>query len=97
MLEYKSYRKYEDIPENKEVFNHGFKHFETDKSDIYILIACESDELYENDQLVNFWSKKLMNKEIEMRNFKITGWSFMTLVKRNNFLKGREYVCSSIQ
>ena len=31
--------------------------------------------------------KKIINKEIENRNFKLTGWPFMTLVKRNNFFK----------
>ena len=87
MLDFKSYIKYEDIPENKEIFIYSFKHVKTDKTDNYILIGSESDELYENDKLFNFWSNKYINKEIENRNFKITGWPFMTLVKRNNFFK----------
>ena len=39
--------------------------------------------------LSNFWSKKFTNKEIEKRDFKITGWPFMTLVRRNNILKNQ--------
>ena len=50
-----------------------------------MIISCNSDELYENDKLFNIWSNKIINKEIEKRIFKITGWSFMTLVKKNNF------------
>ena len=87
MLDFKSYIKYEDIPENKEIFVYSFKPIQTDKVDNYILIASESDELHENDELFNIWSNKLINKEIENRNFKLTGWPFMTLVKRNNFFK----------
>ena len=87
MMDFKTYIKYEDIPENKEIFIYSFKHIKTDKVDNYILIASESDELHENDKLFNFWSNKLINKEIENRNFKLTGWPFMTLVKRNNFFK----------
>ena len=87
MISYKSYIKYEDISENKEIFIYGFKHVKTDKIDNYILIASESDELHENDKLFNIWSNKLINKEIENRNFKLTGWPFITLVKRNNFFK----------
>ena len=60
-----------------------------------MLIGSESDELYENDKLFNFWSNKFINKEIENRNFKLTGWPFMTFllipffydVKRNNFFE----------
>ena len=85
MMDYKSYTKNENIPENKEIFIYSFKHVKTDKVDNYILIGSESDELYENNKLFNFWSNKLINKEIENRNFKLTGWPFMTLVKRNNF------------
>ena len=87
MLDFKSYIKYEDIPENKEIFIYSFEPVQTDKVDNYILIASESDELHENDKLFNIWSNKLINKEIENRNFKLTGWPFMTLVKRNNFFK----------
>ena len=94
MLDRKSYTKNEDISENKEIFIYGFKQVKTDKMDNYILIGCESDVLYENDKLFNFWSNKFINKEIEMRNFKITAWFFMTLVKRNNFLKIQSIVCS---
>ena len=87
MSDFKTYIKYEDIPENKEIFIYSFKPVKTDKVDIYILIGSESDELHENDKLFNIWSNKLINNEIENRNFKLTGWPFMTLVKRNNFFK----------
>ena len=87
MMESKSYTKNEDISENKEIFIYGFKYVKTDKVDNYILIGCESDELSENDKLFNFWSNKFINKEIEIRNFEVTGWPFMTLVKRNKFYK----------
>ena len=86
-IETMTYTKYEDISENKEIFIYGFKHVKTDKVNNYILIGSESDELYENDKLFNFWSNKFINKEIENRNFKLTGCPFMTLVKRNNFFK----------
>ena len=85
MLDFKSYSKNEDMPENKEIFIYSFKPVQTIKVDNYILIASESDELHENDKLFNIWSNKLINKEIENRNFKLTGWPFMTIVKRNNF------------
>ena len=85
MMECKSYMKTEDIPENKEIFVYGFKHIKTDKVFNYISIGCESDEIYEKNKLFNFWSNKFINKEIEIRNFKTTGWFFMTLVKINNF------------
>ena len=85
MIEFKSHTKDEAIPENKEIFIFSFKHVKTDKVNIYILIGSKSDELYENDKLFNFWSNKYIKKEIEIRNFKLTGWLFMTLVKRNNF------------
>ena len=95
MLDCKSYTNNEDIPENKEIFVYSFKHVKTDKVDSYILIGCESDELFENDKLFNFWSNKLINKEIENRNFRLTGWPFMILVKRNNFFKIQGiYVCN---
>ena len=87
MLDFKSYIKYEDIPESKEIFIYSFKPVQTDKVDNYMLIGSESDELHENDKLFNIWSNILINKEIQNRNFKLTGWPFMTLVKRNNFFK----------
>ena len=86
-IESMSYTKYENITENKEIFIYGLKHVKTDKIDNYILIACESDELYENDKLFNIWSNKFINNEIEKKTFQIPGWPFMTLVKRNNFFK----------
>ena len=94
MMDYKSYIKYEDIPENKEIFIYSFKPVKTDKVENYILIASESDELHENEKLFNIWSNKLINKEIENRNFKLTGWPFITLVKRNNFFKIQGIVCN---
>ena len=87
MLDFKSYIKYEDIPENKEINNYAFKHDKTDKIDNYVLIGCDSGELLENNKLFNFWSDKFINNELENRYFKITGWPFMTLVKGNNFFK----------
>ena len=78
-----------------EIIIHRFKGIKTDKVDNYIIIGCESDDLYENDKLFNFWSKKILNEEIKMRDFKVRGWFLMTLVKRNNIqLKIRAYVCS---
>ena len=94
MISYKSYIKYEDLSENKEIFIYAFKHVKTDKIDNYILIGCESDELLENNKLFNFWSNKYINNEIEKRNFQISGWPFMTLVKRNNFFKIQGIVCN---
>ena len=94
MLDFKSYIKYDYLPENKKIFIYSFKHVKTDKVDNYILIGCESDELFENDKLFNFWSNKFINNEIENRNFQITGWPFMTLVKRNNFFKIQGIVCN---
>ena len=87
MLDFKSYSKNEDISENKEIFVYSFKHVKTDKVNNYILIGSESDELYENDKLFNFWSNKFIIKEIENRNSKLTGWRFIPLVKKNNFFK----------
>ena len=89
MVDFKSYIKYEDIPENNEIIIYSFKPVQTNKVENYILIASESDELHENDKLYNIWSNILINKEIENRNFKLTGWPFMTLVKRNNFFKNQ--------
>ena len=65
-----TYTKYEDFPENKQIFIYGFKHVKTDKIDYFILIGCESDELNENDKLFNLWSNKLINEEMEKRDFK---------------------------
>ena len=87
MMDHKSYTKNEDIPENKEIIVYGYKHIKTDKIDNYILIGCETDELYENNELFNFWSNNFINEEVQKRKFNITGWPFMTLVKRNSFLK----------
>ena len=70
MMECKSYIKNEKISGNKELFIYGFKHIKTDKIDNYILIGCESDELYENNKLLNFWSKKFINKQIEKQILK---------------------------
>ena len=86
-IEAMTYTKYEDIPENREIFIYGFKHVKTNKVNNYILIGCESDELYENDKLFNFWSNKSLNEEKQKRKFKITAWPFMTSVRRNNFFK----------
>ena len=69
LMERKSYIKNEDIPQNKE-FIYAFKHVKTDEVDNKILIGCESDELYENNKLFNFWSNKVLNKEIELKNSK---------------------------
>ena len=73
------------IPEDKEIVIYGLKHIKRGKVDNYILFGCESDELYKNEKLFNFWSHKFINKEIEMRDFKIKGRFFMTLVKKNFF------------
>ena len=94
MMECKSYMKNEDFPENKELIIYGFKHIKTDKIDNFIITGCESDELFENDKVFKFWSNKIGNKVIERRNFKITGWSFLILVKRNNVFKIQSIVCS---
>ena len=86
--------KNEVSPENKEIFVYGFKHIKTDKIDKFILFRCESDELFENDRLFDFWSNNFFKKEIEMRNSETRGWSFRSLVKRNNFFKIQKIVCS---
>ena len=44
MMECKSYTKYEDFLENKEIFIYRFKHFKTHQIDKFISIGCESDE-----------------------------------------------------
>ena len=87
------YMKNDYLPENKKIFIYGFKHIKTDKIDIYVLFGCESDENCEIYKLLKFWSSKCIIKEIEMRNFKTTGWPFMILVKRNNFFKIQSSVC----
>ena len=89
MLDFKSNIKYEDIPENKKIFIYSFKPVQTNKVEKYILTASESYELHEYDKLFNIWSNKLLNKEIENRNFKLTGCPFMTLVKSNDFFKNQ--------
>ena len=75
VIECKTYIEKENNPENKEQFVYGFKHIKTDKINFYILIGCESVEIYKNDKLINFWSNKFVNQEIEKRDFKITGCS----------------------
>ena len=85
MITCKSYIGYEAIPEIEEIFVYGIKHVKTNKVDNCILIGCECDVLYENNKLFNFWSNRFINKEIEKRDFQITNWPFLTLVKRNNF------------
>ena len=85
MITCKSYKKYGNLPENKGIFINGFKHVETHRIDNYVLIGCKLDVLYENIKLFNFWSNKFTNNEIEKRDFQITGGSFMTLVKSNEF------------
>ena len=54
MIESITYMKREDIPEHKEVFTYGFKQVKTNKIEKYILIGCESDDLYAKDNLSNF-------------------------------------------
>ena len=68
-------------------FVYGFKRTNTDKIDNYILIGRDSDEIQENDKLFNFRCIKLLNEEMEKKDFKIRGAPSMTLVKRNIFLK----------
>ena len=64
----------------------------TDKIDKYILIGCESDEIYENDKSsFNFRSNKFILKEIKMKNFKKIGWPFMTLFKKKQFFRNPEH------
>ena len=93
-MECKLYIKNVHNPENKEIFIYGFKHVKTDKIEYYTLIGCESDELRRNNKLFNFWSIKFLSKGIEKRDFKVTGWPFMTSVKKATTLKFRTYVCN---
>ena len=72
MIACKSHIKYEDVPENKELFFYRFKRFKTDNINYHILIGSESDVLYEYNKLFNFWYNEFINKEIEKRDFKIT-------------------------
>ena len=98
MIESKAYTKVEDIRENKEIFKYWFNYIKTDKIDEYIIFGCGSDESNENYKLFNFWSYNFMNKEIGKIDFKITVWSLMTLVKRNNFFfqKSRHMLLNDI-
>ena len=79
MITYKSYIKYEDIPENKEIFVYGYKQIKTDKIDNYILIGCETDELYENNELFNFWSNKFINEEVQKKKIQHNRMAFYDL------------------
>ena len=47
MLDSKSYTKFDDTPENKEIF--VYEHIKTDKVDNHIITGYESDGLYAND------------------------------------------------
>ena len=69
MIASKSNMKQEDVPENKEKFVYGFKQIIADKIDNYILIGCESEEIYEIDKLFNFWSVRFINEEIEKNDY----------------------------
>ena len=93
MIACRTYVKNEDTPENKGIVFYGFKLIKTNIIDNYILIGCESDGLYKNDELFNFWSKKFIIKEIEKRGLKITGLFFVTLVKRNNIFTVHSIDC----
>ena len=68
--------KHKGMQKNKEIFIYGIKQIKTGKVGIFLSIGCDSDEVYENDKPFNFWFYKIINKEIEMRNFKITGCFF---------------------
>ena len=92
MIAWKTYIQNEMLRENKEFYIYGFKYIKTDEFDNYILIGCESDDLYESDNLFNFWSNKFINKEIEIGDFTKTGWFFITLVKRNNVFQKSEHM-----
>ena len=87
MIAYKSYMKHEDMSENEVIFAYGFQHIKTDKIDKYILIGFDLDEIHEKDRVFNFSSEKIINEEIEMRDFKITERPFLVLVKNNNASK----------
>ena len=87
MIACKLYMKHEDVLENKEIFFYGYKHVKPNKIDTYILIGCQSHELYEKDKLFTFCCNYFISKEIERKKLKITGWSSATLVNRKNFFK----------
>ena len=72
-MECRSCAKYENIPENNEIFICGFKLNKTNNIDNFLLSRCESDKLCENDKLFDFWSNKFTNKELAMTNFILTG------------------------
>ena len=44
MMECNLYKKYEDIPENKEIFIYGFHHIKMKKIENFLIIGCESNE-----------------------------------------------------
>ena len=77
MMEYKLYMRREEIFENKEIFIYGIKHFETKKVETYILIECESDEIYEIDKLFIFWFKKIIIKEVKIKKNRDDGVVFL--------------------
>ena len=57
---------------------------------IYKTIECESynkNEDFLENKLINVCTNKFINKVMEKRDFYITGWSLMILVKRKNFYK----------
>ena len=97
MMEVYCYTKYEDLPGNKDLFIYGFKNIKSDKIDNYILIGCDWREKFEIDKIFHFSSDQIINEEIENKIFKLTGWFFMNLVKRNIFLISRAYFGSRIQ
>ena len=68
-----TYMKHKDVPGNKRIFAYEFKPNETDKIDKHISVGCESDDIYESYKLFNFLSNRFVNREIENRDFKITG------------------------
>ena len=70
-------RKVEETPETNEVFYFGYKQNKTKKMNTYIILGCESDELYTNYNLFYLWCIKFMNEEIRRRDFKITSWLFL--------------------
>ena len=92
MIKSKAYMKHEDVPESQEIFVNGFNPTKTDKIEYFVKIGCESDELFENDELFKLWSNKLLNEEVERRSFKILGCPFMTLVKQNIFIKSSKCI-----
>ena len=55
--------KYEEFPENREIFFFGYKHIGTKNVQSFILIGSDLDELNENDELFIFCSNEFINKE----------------------------------